>query len=153
MKTAPKTRTSAERYNRRMAKIWENARRLEAERIARGEEPNPNLTAPTPLRHTPGPWEAERMFNPPNAADRRCGFVVNAPQVDEGGGLPRRVCDMRVPVGMGGFSEGKANARLIAAAPELLAALELITVSFESHFPHGIEIATARAAIAKAKGQ
>lgn len=39
-----KTATGAQRYNARMEKIWETARALEKERIARGEEPNPNLT-------------------------------------------------------------------------------------------------------------
>jgi len=43
MKNTPKTRTSAQRYNARMEKIWNNCRRIEAERVARGEEPNPNL--------------------------------------------------------------------------------------------------------------
>jgi len=41
---AIKTRLGAIRYNNRMEKIWENARRIEADRLKRGEEPNPNLT-------------------------------------------------------------------------------------------------------------
>lgn len=48
MTTKPKTRTSAERYNARMGRIYDNCKRIEAERIARGEEPNPNLTDVTP---------------------------------------------------------------------------------------------------------
>lgn len=39
-----RTRLGAQRYNNRMDKIWEGARRLERERLARGEKPNPNLT-------------------------------------------------------------------------------------------------------------
>ena len=80
--------------------------------------------------HTPGPWTAERMFNPPKAKDRTCGFVVNGPE--NGEPLPDRICDLRVPAGMR-FSEYKTNAALIAAAPDLLNALrelELCTRQF-----------------------
>ena len=38
------TRTSAQRYNARMDRIFAKARQIEAERLARGESPNPNLT-------------------------------------------------------------------------------------------------------------
>lgn len=44
MNNPPKTRTSAQRYNSRMERIWREARRIEKERVARGEKPNPNLT-------------------------------------------------------------------------------------------------------------
>ena len=52
--------------------------------------------------------------------------------------------------------EGKANARLIAAAPELLEALEMVAQHAPASGPlwHGSEPMTkARAAIAKAKGE
>ena len=39
-----KTRTGAQRYNNRQDKIFDRARKLEKERLARGEKPNPNLT-------------------------------------------------------------------------------------------------------------
>jgi hypothetical protein len=39
-------KSGAERYNDRMAKIWEDAKRLERERLKRGEKPNSNLTSP-----------------------------------------------------------------------------------------------------------
>jgi hypothetical protein len=39
-------KSGAERYNDRMAKTWEDAKRLERERLKRGEEPNFNLTSP-----------------------------------------------------------------------------------------------------------
>jgi hypothetical protein len=80
----------------------------------------------TTTTHTPGPWIAKRMLLAKSSKDRRSGFVVNGPDVtvgpdcDEPLQLPVRVCDLRVPAGMGGFAEGEANARLIAAAPELL---------------------------------
>lgn len=81
-------------------------------------------------QHTPGPWTAERMFNPPGAKDRTCGFVVNGPETGEP--LPARICDLRVPPGMGSFSEYRANARLIASAPALLAALESIAENLQN---------------------
>lgn len=71
-------------------------------------------------KHTPGPWKADRMFNPPKAKNRTSGFIVNGPETGEL--LPDRICDMRVPPGLR-FREFEANARLIAAAPELLEAL------------------------------
>lgn len=62
------------------------------------------------------------MLLPPSEKDRRCGFVVNGP--DNPNGFAVRVCDLRVPAGVDGFAEGEANARLIAAAPELLEACQ-----------------------------
>jgi hypothetical protein len=76
-------------------------------------------------KHTPGPWNYDRMLLSPNTKDRRCGFVINGPDVQEDD-LPTRICDLRVPRGVSGFAEGEANARLIAAAPELLSALEAL---------------------------
>jgi hypothetical protein len=73
--------------------------------------------------HTPGPWEFSKMLLPSKVKDRRCGFVVNGPESHRlkwGEELPTRVCDLRTPRGFNGYSEGEANARLIAAAPELL---------------------------------
>lgn len=110
--------------------------------------------------HTPGPWTHLRMKLGPKQKDRRCGFVINGPDTSEP--LPVRVCDLRVPAGSGGFGEGKANARLISAAPELLAALVEI-VGQENPNRWGYDAARkaldddwrdrARAAIAKATGK
>jgi len=69
-------------------------------------------------KHTPGPWKADRMLISPKAKDRRPGFVVNGP--DRRNDLPIRICDLRVPAGLDGLAVGEANARLIAAAPDLL---------------------------------
>lgn len=113
-------------------------------------------------KHTPGPWEYGRMLISPKAKDRRCGFVVNGPDDDpESLELPTRICDLRVPAGMSGFQEGEANARLIAAAPELLAALLRLAAQAEmtSDFDEAIggtlhsAVKQARAAIAKATAQ
>jgi hypothetical protein len=108
-------------------------------------------------KHTPGPWEHGRMLLPPKSKDRRCGFVVNGPDVTDD--LPTRICDLRVPRGIDGFAEGEANARLIAAAPELLSALEAMVEMFESHItgkPGPDDAAErwdrARDAVSKAKG-
>ena len=72
-------------------------------------------------QHTPGPWKHERMLLG-NAKDRRSGFIVNGPDANP---LPVRICDIRCTP-ESPFAVSEANARLIAAAPELLAALKLI---------------------------
>lgn len=78
--------------------------------------------------HTPPPWRVGAY-----------GQVISE---------NRRVADCRV-AGMG-LHEGNANARLIAAAPDLLAALEL--VMREEVLSCGVEM-TVSNAIAKAKGE
>lgn len=64
-------------------------------------------------KHTPGPWEA-------------IGNLVRAPMVQPEG-LPRgiQIADCRDGYFLSHTEEAKANARLIAAAPELLEALML----------------------------
>ena len=101
------------------------------------------------MKHTPGPWKADRMYHGPKEKDRRCGFIVNGPDENQQD-LPLRICDLRVPSGMDGFREGQANARLIAAAPELLEALrEVVSISDRKHNAWD----KARSAIAKAEGR
>lgn len=71
-------------------------------------------------RHTPGPWKAipEPLFNGMHVAGRgpciRAGHLCIA-KVDRISASGRKRCE-----------EGEANARLIAAAPELLAFTEKI---------------------------
>jgi hypothetical protein len=43
---AIRTRLGSERYNNRMTKLMDNARRLEKQRLEDGEMPNPSLTSP-----------------------------------------------------------------------------------------------------------
>lgn len=43
-------KSGAERYNDRMAKLFENCRRLERENLERGAMPNPSLTSPEEAR-------------------------------------------------------------------------------------------------------
>ena len=99
---------------------------------------------PAPRQHTPGPWDVEpkgsRHF------------------VDGADGLTVAYLDR---AGVRERAEIEANALLIAAAPELLAALEDMTDRYAramkdsgvSHYPEAmVEIRSARAAIAKATG-
>jgi hypothetical protein len=90
-------------------------------------------------KHTPGPWKVVPHGVEPENPDG-CEFDVTV--------------DTRSPVGM-------ANARLIAAAPELLEALEAAVFALE---PNGTPVTeaekyrakaatAARAALAKAKGE
>lgn len=86
-------------------------------------------------KHTPGPWEV----GPEGQVRAMTG---------------RQICDPRQWT-----SEGQANASLIAAAPELLAALRvLVNAAYESANHHSFtpfyltELAVANAAIAKAEG-
>jgi len=96
------------------------------------------------------------MFNPPKAKDRNRGFVVNGPETGEP--LVARICDLLVPPGIGSFSEYQANARLIAASPEMLDALRDLVHSVGAYKGGDIEafrllcndFNDARAAIAKA---
>jgi hypothetical protein len=90
-------------------------------------------------KHTPGPW-----------------FLFGNPAHCVGGPHPQNdtagvaMCGMRLRTP----EEGEANARLIAAAPDLLAACE----EFEAYHQHGsldqfpALCSQIRAAIAKAKG-
>lgn len=81
-------------------------------------------------KHTPGPWAA-------------CTFQVMAGR------------DKIAHTGMGNLGparshEAEANARLIAAAPELLVALKMLADAADSHIELCDEVEDARAAIAKA---
>ena len=73
-------------------------------------------------KHTPGPWTASRMLLTKRAKDRRSGFIVNGPDSTP---LPARICDIRCSPQCA-FTEAEANARLISAAPDLLAALQAL---------------------------
>ena len=92
-------------------------------------------------KHTPGPWEI-----------RKSGFIM-AP---DGAGQGDDVYIAEILIGPDSpeVDEAKANARLIAAAPELLAALcEIMDdVDLGIQTVGNINGKNARAAIAKAKG-
>ncbi len=84
-------------------------------------------------KHTPGPWQWTQHFDP-TISIYRDGFGQIARLYDSSAGT------------------GKANARLIAAAPDLLAALIEIVSADDAHELTQKHIESARAAIAKATG-
>lgn len=98
-------------------------------------------------KHTQGPW----------VADLGEAYRVRA---QRDGGQVAIMMNLKGPHGMGGRRDGDevaANARLIAAAPDLLAALEAILPDAIANHIGGPDtqarIDAARAAIAKAKGE
>ena len=98
-------------------------------------------------KHTPGPW----AVNP---------FAAQVDAFNENGGAT--VCELLWPTEVRSEAETEANARLIAAAPDLLAALKAlrryITIRY-SEFGEVLnegavtDLATIDAAIAKAEGR
>lgn len=103
-------------------------------------------------KHTPGPWELSTRLYVHGILDSKglaIAFQDVAPQVDCGSITSRG----RTP------EETLANARLIAAAPDLLEALEALKTAngannFQGwHSSFEEAIAKANAAIAKAKGE
>ncbi len=94
--------------------------------------------------HTPGPWRHEpdniNTYLNPEFPDAYCGAIMG----DD---------NMVVAVVIDDETPGAANARLIAAAPELLEALDgaLAQATFEKHAFRPWQD-QARAAIAKATG-
>jgi len=92
-------------------------------------------------KHTPGPWQHSAKLS---ASENHRGFTV---WNSDGWGL----ADVQ-PADEDG-REGEANARLIAAAPELLEALQAVVSQLEGHDLHNgdvFAINNAYAAIAKA---
>lgn len=100
-------------------------------------------------KHTRGPWVvvADERYDPFFCADRIVGYDVKSSTVEVVGSE-----------GISGESEiNLANANLIAAAPELLEALECVLTQLESEYmpsdESGAAIVKARAVIAKARGE
>ncbi len=97
-------------------------------------------------KHTPGPWTWFTGFKKNSAetireTGERIRFVMGGPN-DQG---------LAHTVGLNEETD-TANAHLIAAAPELLAALQLVAAlpGFEPEEPYGV---ATLAAIAKARGE
>jgi len=103
------------------------------------------------VKHTDGPWRC-------NVDKRGYALGVIAPQhAKRPGGIVSVVRDRGI--GLPSSEEGKANMRLIAAAPDLLAALKsMISISdrMRNDGAHQDEVASsekrARAAISRAEG-
>jgi hypothetical protein len=97
--------------------------------------------------HTPGPWEIDATSNVGAFEIWGGPLDSNAPQICSDDG------DLNRP------EECKANARLIAAAPDMLAAIKLavaiLTENGKLIFDgvHGAAVARMNATIAKAEGQ
>ena len=100
--------------------------------------------------HTPGPWKIEKCEENGPFLD---SFYISANVKEwDGNESQRIVC--RFPTGTGQFSEtgreNLANARLVAAAPEMLQALQCVVDLLGDQ--EGIFIEQCKAAISKAKG-
>jgi hypothetical protein len=91
--------------------------------------------------HTPGPWSWDYIESASKDlwvynAEEWIAAIVAEPSMEH------------VLVGC-----PRANARLIAAAPELLEALQDLLAKVEQYYMHASECDAARAAIAKATGE
>lgn len=113
------------------------------------------------MAHTPGPWDWEPEGDGENCASEPYVYAQN---VDHRDGKQPLIALCYVPTslqnryyGVDVDSEEVANARLIAAAPELLEALEQACQYIEDdETAHGRKFGTGnavRAAIAKARGE
>ena len=95
--------------------------------------------------HTPGPWiltcnDKDFLIESPEGISAKLLATLPVHRLGSGDRVPQ-------------LSEQTANARLIAAAPELLRVLERITDIYEKTGPMPSAIASeARADIAKARG-
>ena len=103
--------------------------------------------------HTPGPWKVQRYLRPDLDDDPMGVYLV---ETAADALTPRYYeAEPETPELDAVHSENEANARLIAAAPDLLAALEkLVRANYGQ--PSGVTVPAldqARAAIAQAKGE
>ncbi len=95
------------------------------------------------VEHTPGPWHVER------------DGTMNPTIRVENGGTIAKLIDSNPSI----FFDHEANARLIAAAPDLLAALESAIEQIEGMGieewagAEGLDLAAARAALTLARGE
>lgn len=106
-------------------------------------------------KHTPGPW-AVRRWSWPTQVEGSIHQVISADSFPTAF-VP--AWDKPEPGEVEAGDEARANARLIAAAPELLEACKLIVSAFDALKPASaarnepLQINAARAAIAKAEGR
>lgn len=93
-------------------------------------------------KHTPGPWVADYDIYPVMV----CSQSQRRPTYDEIGNVDGEAIEFVANTG-----DNKANARLIAAAPELLEALQAM-LAVKTEIDAEIAERDARASIAKATG-
>lgn len=98
-------------------------------------------------KHTPGPWEA--VFTAKSKADPLQFSIIHAKQPCYEG---NKTLDIASVWNRGGNEKANSNARLIAAAPELLEALCALVLNVDAGGATLGALADARAAIAKATG-
>lgn len=79
-------------------------------------------------KHTPGPWRVENIHGAANDFGRWHAITADAPAREH----RPHICDVS-----GQHRDDVSNARLIAAAPDLLAAAEMITRCAKTSGPHG----------------
>lgn len=89
------------------------------------------------MNHTPGPWTMTEEFG-------HCQRAINYPDARD---------HALAVLQAGDPDELLANARLIAASPDLLGALIRCVEALEARMPHASMLPDARAAIAKATGE
>jgi len=106
-----------------------------------------------PQAHTPGPWRVHQMNHADGALWLTIGFKDYEGTSDPDGRWIGPVADLRFLNAR--EEEQWANARLIAAAPDLLAACEAMSAHLRNGWPQGVAFETIvdamRAAIAKAR--
>ena len=95
--------------------------------------------------HTPGPWVYQQAENYVGFSIAPCGVLPTLAAVERPRGNPETISI--TAFNFPGSTE--ANARLIAAAPELLEALRELVEELDGTFPFA-GMTAARAAIAKA---
>jgi hypothetical protein len=92
-------------------------------------------------KHTPGPWQYSTKIT---ASENHRGFSIRAARWS--------ISDVQ-PIDVEG-EEGEANARLIAAAPDLLEACRAVSAHYSASLDYQPAFVTlARAALAKATGE
>lgn len=110
-------------------------------------------------KHTPGPWAAVACGGysvvltrtEPQRNDNRIPSYGYGANGGHSIGYPFVEDDGRVRFDFVCFSHD--DARLIAAAPDLLAALREVTIQHDGHYSTAAAWAAARSAIAKAEGR
>jgi hypothetical protein len=81
------------------------------------------------IRHTPGPWAVEPYSH--GAGDVRVSGPRYLPR-PRFGSVAMALANLAGPMNADCIAEMHANARLIAAAPDLLAAAERVTAAFRA---------------------
>lgn len=106
-------------------------------------------------KHTPGPWTIDEVVDEPSRAGNYWVAHLNLGHERIEAPWPDATATVAPCLGLEGQPISRevveANARLIAAAPDLLAALEAMVRS-DSWADADVKMVNARAAIAKAKG-